>query len=355
MVTENRIGVYGGIDTHCDTHHVAVIDAIGRRLDDMQVPATPAGYRSAVKFLQAWPTLVAVGIECTGSYGAGVTRVARAAGIAVVEVNQPNRFDRRVRGKSDTLDAYSAAEAVLSGRATAAPKGGDGLVEALRVLRTSRSSALTARTATINQIKGMLITAPAAMRSSYQGLTNNKLMAALAASRPNSSPVTAAQATGYSLRLLARRWQMLTEQINDLAKHLERLLSERAPALMAVFGAGRDTIAQLLITAGDNPARLRSESAFAALAGVCPIPASSGRTNRHRLNRAGDRQANSALYHIVLVRIRYDQATRDYVARRTAQGRTKMEIIRCLKRYVARQLYPLICQTLQPPKVAAAA
>lgn len=228
MVTQNQVEVYGGIDTHSDTHHVAVIDALGRRLADIQVPAIPAGYHTAVKFLLSQPGLVAVGIECTGSYGAGMTRAAREAGLEVVEVNQPNRFDRRLRGKTDTLDAYSAAEAVLSGRATAAPKGGDALVEALRVLRTSRSSALTARTATINQIKGMLITAPAPVRSRYQRLSNAKLIAALAATRPNAVPVTATEATCYSLRLLARRWQMLTEQINDLAKHLERLLLDPA-------------------------------------------------------------------------------------------------------------------------------
>ena len=296
-----------------------------------------------------------MGIECTGSYGAAVTRAVREAGITVFEVNRPNRFDRRLHGKSDPFDAYSTAEAVLGGRASAAPKGGDGLVESLRVLRTSRSSALQARTATINQIKGMLITAPEDLRTRYKGLSTPKLIAALAASRPTPTPVTAAEATAYSLRLLARRWQALTGQIEDLAGHLQRLLDDHAPDLMRVFGCGRDTIAQLLITAGDNPDRLRSEAAFAALAGVCPIPASSGKTKRHRLNRAGDRQANSALYHIVMVRLRYNQETRDYVARRTAEGKTKMEIIRCLKRYLVRQLYPLIVETLHPRKEVAAA
>jgi transposase len=347
MVTDQALAVYGGIDTHADTHHVAVLDRTGRRLGDMQVPATSAGYRAALKFFSRWPGLSVVGIECTGSYGAGVTRAARTAGLRVVEVNRPNRFQRRLQGKTDTFDAYSAAEAVLSGRATAAPKGGDGLVESLRVLRTSRSSALSARTATINQIKAMLISAPDQLRSRYQGLSNIKLIAALVASRPTATPVTAAEATAYSLRLLARRWQGLTEQIQDLNTHLERLLSDHTPALMSVFGVGRDTAAQLLITAGDNPDRLRSEASFAALTGSCPVPASSGKTNRHRLNRAGDRQANSALYHVVIVRMRYDETTRAYVTRRTAEGRTKKEIIRCLKRYLVRQLYPLICQTLQ--------
>ncbi|AZL10491.1 IS110 family transposase [Brevibacterium aurantiacum] len=355
MMNDKQVKVYGGIDTHADTHHLAVIDQAGRRLADAQIPTTATGYQAALRFLGSWPGLVSVGIECTGSYGAAVTRVVREAGITVFEVNRPNRFDRRLHGKSDPFDAYSAAEAVLGGRVSAAPKGGDGLVESLRVLRTSRSSALQARTATINQIKGMLITAPEDLRTRYKGLSTPKLIAALAASRPTPTPVTAAEATAYSLRLLARRWQALTGQIEDLAGHLQRLLDDHAPDLMRVFGCGRDTIAQLLITAGDNPDRLRSEAAFAALAGVCPIPASSGKTKRHRLNRAGDRQANSALYHIVMVRLRYNQETRDYVARRTAEGKTKMEIIRCLKRYLVRQLYPLIVETLHPRKEVAAA
>ena len=355
MMNDKQVKVYGGIDTHADTHHLAVIDQAGRRLADAQIPTTATGYQAALRFLGSWPGLVSVGIECTGSYGAAVTRVVREAGITVFEVNRPNRFDRRLHGKSDPFDAYSAAEAVLGGRASAAPKGGDGLVESLRVLRTSRSSALQARTATINQIKGMLITAPEDLRTRYKGLSTPKLIAALAASRPTPTPVTAAEATAYSLRLLARRWQALTGQIEDLAGHLQRLLDDHAPDLMRVFGCGQDTIAQLLITAGDNPDRLRSEAAFAALAGVCPIPASSGKTKRHRLNRAGDRQANSALYHIVMVRLRYNQETQDYVARRTAEGKTKMEIIRCLKRYLVRQLYPLIVETLHPRKEVAAA
>lgn len=347
MVKHDGGPVYGGIDTHADTHHVAVIDVHGRPLGDVRVPATAAGYRQAVRFIGRWPVVAKVGVECTGSYGAGVTRELTAAGHTVIEVNRPNRFDRRARGKTDVFDAYSAAEAVLSGRAGAAPKGGDGLVEALRVLRTTRTSALRDRTATINQIKAMLIAGPEPLRARYRGLSNTGLTAALAATRPTTTPVTATEATAYALRVLARRYLLLSEQITDLTGH--------APALMAVFGAGPDTVAQLLITAGDNPDRLRSEAHFAALAGACPIPASSGKTNRHRLNRAGDRQANSALYHVVIVRMRYDPTTRDYVARRTAEGRTKMEIIRCLKRYLARQLYPLIRDVLQQPAAAAAA
>ncbi|MHA3947186.1 IS110 family RNA-guided transposase [Cellulomonas bogoriensis] len=355
MVKHKGVPVYGGIDTHADTHHVAVIDGHGRALGDVRVPATAAGYRQAVRFIGRWPQVAKVGVECTGSYGAGVTRELTAAGHTVIEVNRPNRFDRRARGKTDVFDAYSAAEAVLSERAVAAPKGGDGLVESLRVLRTTRTSALRERTATINQIKAMLIAGPEPLRARYRGLSNTRLTATLAATRPTSAPVTATEATAYALRVLARRYLLLSEQITDMTSHLRRLLDDHAPALMAVYGTGPDTVAQLLITAGDNPDRLRSEAHFAALAGVCPIPASSGKTNRHRLNRAGDRQANSALYHIVIVRMRYDPTTRDYVARRTSEGRTKMEIIRCLKRYLALQLYPLIRDVLQQPTTTTAA
>lgn len=355
MVTDSELPVYGGIDTHADTHHVAVCDRTGRPLGDLQVPATSAGYRDAVAFLRRWPSLDSVGIECTGSYGGGITRAVRATGLAVVEVNRPNRFQRRPQGKTDTFDAYSAAEAALSGRASAAPKGGDGLVESLRVLRTTRSSALTARTATINQIKAMLVAGPAELRERHQGLSNTKLVTVLAASRPPSTPVTAAEATAYSLRLLARRWRQLTEQIDDLTTHLQRLLTDHTPALIGVFGLGPDTAAQLLITAGDNPDRLRSEAAFAALTGSCPVPASSGKTTRLRLNRAGDRQANSALYHVIIVRMRYDETTRAYVQRRIAEGKTKKEIIRCLKRYLVRQLYPLIRDILQTNQPALSA
>ena len=184
MMRHDQGPVYGGIDTHADTHHVAVIDKHGRSLADMQVPATGAGYRRAVAFLRRWPVVAAVGVECTGSYGAAVTRELAAAGYRVLEVNLPNRFDRRARGKTDTFDAYSAAEAAMSGRASAVPKGADGFVEALRALRTTRSSALRERTATIKQIKAMLVAAAEQLRGRYRGLSNIKLVAALVSSRP---------------------------------------------------------------------------------------------------------------------------------------------------------------------------
>lgn len=337
-----------GIDTHADTHHLAVVTTYGRPLEDVELPATLDGYRQALDTVARYPLVDKVGIECTGSYGAGITREFTAAGYSVVEVNRPNRFDRRRQGKTDQFDAYAAAEAVLSGRAKAIPKSNDGLVQSLRVLRTTRSSAVRDRTATINQIKAMLVASPDSLREKYRGLTTAKLINALAATRPPAEPVTAAESTVVSLRLLARRYKFLGEQANDLTRQITRLLKEHAPALMDVYGAGPDSIAQLLITAGDNPERLHSERHFAALAGTSPIPASSGKTHRHRLNRGGDRQANSALHRIILVRMHYDQRTRDYVERRIAEGKTKREIMRCLKRYLARELFPLILSALKP-------
>lgn len=337
-----------GIDTHADTHHLAVATTYGRRLEDLTLPATSGGYRKALDTVAKYPIVDKIGIECTGSYGAGITRELTAAGYSVVEVNRPNRFDRRQQGKTDQFDAYAAAEAVLSGRATAILKSNDGLVQSLRVLRTTRSSAVRDRTATINQIKAMLVASPDSLREKYRGLTTAKLINALAATRPPAEPITATESTAVSLRLLARRYKFLNEQASDLTKQITRLLNEHAPALMNVYGAGPDSIAQVLITAGDNPERLHSERHFAALAGASPIPASSGKTSRHRLNRGGDRQANSALHRIILVRMHYDQRTRDYIERRIAEGKTKREVIRCLKRYLARELFPLIIDTLKP-------
>jgi transposase len=347
-----QANVYAGIDTHADSHHVAVIDEHGRALGDKGFPTTASGYRRIMEFLHGSGHVLAVGVECTGSYGAEITRVLAAGRFAVVEVNRPNRQQRRLRGKTDSLDAYSAAEAVMSGRATAAPKGRDGLVEALRTLRSARESAVRDRTATINQIKAMLTSAPESLRSGYRGLTTPRLVAVLALSRPPRQPVTAEECARYALRSLARRYRCLDEQAKDLTAQITRLLQAHAPAFMDVFGAGPDTVSQLLITAGDNPVRLRTQNHFAALTGTCPVPASSGKTTRHRLNRGGDRKANSALHHIVLVRMRYHQPTQDYLARRMAEGRSKREIMRCLKRYVARQIYPVLVQTLQPEKSA---
>jgi transposase len=335
--------VFGGVDTHSDTHTAAALDAAGAMLGTRQFPATGAGYTA----LQAWLTglgrVVRVGIEGTSSYGAGLATVLQAAGICVIEVDRPDRSTRRRQGKSDPIDAEAAARAVLAGRATGAAKAHDGVVECLRVLRIARSSARDQRADCMRRLKSLLVTAPDVLRTRLRGLTDTKLVTACAALRPDSTdaanPTTA---TKIALRALARRHTELTGELTDLDALIHPLVLEASPALLAVHGVGPEVAAQLLITVGDNPQRLHSDAAFAMLCGVAPLPASSGKTNHHRLNRGGDRQANNALWRIALCRMKTHEPTRAYVTRRTTEGLSKREIIRCLKRYISRDIYRIL-------------
>ncbi|MEU9339449.1 IS110 family transposase [Streptomyces sp. NPDC048290] len=335
----DEITVIGGIDTHTDAHQAAVIDTIGRHLATESFETTPDGYQRLLEWLRSHGELLAVGLEGTGTYGAEIARLLTANGVTIVEVDRPDRKARRDNGKSDPVDAYAAATAVLSGRATGTPKARNGIVEAIRTLRVARGSAVKARTQTINQIRTLIVTAPAAMREKLRGLATGELIDTLARSRPAGDLADPACAARVTLRRLARRYQLLCEEITDADKEIGPLVTQAAPRLVALPGIGPETAGQLLTSAGDNPDRLKSEASFAHLCGAAPVPASSGRTNRHRLNRGGDRQANKALHTIVLVRMRYDQRTREYVARRTAEGMTRKDIIRCLKRFVAREVY----------------
>ncbi len=339
--------VTGGVDTHKDTHVAAVIDHLGRELATQSFPTTTAGYQQLLDWMRTFGTIERVGIEGTGSWGAALTRHLHTAGIDVTEINRTNRQHRRRHGKTDPADAVPAARACLAGLDAGTPKTGDGPVEAIRMLRIARRSAVQTRTRTMNQIRAVLDTAPTSIRDRYRHLTPTKLTAALARIRPDQTDIAAVDvAAAIALRCLARRWRFLTDQIVELDIHLEHLVTTTAPNLIGVRCVGVGSAAALLIAAGDNPQRLGSEAAFAALCGVNPIPASSGKTVRYRLNRAGNRDANAALFVIVLARMSHDQRTRDYVARRTAEGRTKREIIRILKRYVARELYPILVDDL---------
>lgn len=344
-MTHDGPQITGGVDTHGLTHHAAVIDTVGRHLADCEFPATIRGYRDLLDWMRGHGALTAVGVEGTGAYGAELARVLTAAGVTVVDVDRPDRKTRRMKGKSDPIDAYAAATAVLSGRATGIPKSRDGVVEAVRVLRIARRSAVKARTQAMNQIRGLLFSAPALLREQVAGLERAALIRTLARLRPGddlSRPLAAARA---SLRRLARRHQALDTEIAELDTEIGPLVKQAAPALLELFGVGPETAGQLLASAGDNPERMRSEGAFAHLAGVAPIPASSGRTHRHRLNRGGDRAANNALHTIVLTRMRFDERTRAYVERRTKQGLNKKDIMRCLKRFVAREVYRALTST----------
>jgi len=340
---DSQIQVFGGVDTHSDTHTAAALDAAGAMLDAKQFPATAAGYTTLLAWLRSLGCVVRVGIEGTSSYGAGLVAVLRAVGICVIEVDRPDRSTRRRSGKSDPIDAEAAARAVLAGRATGAAKTHDGVVECLRVLRIARSSARDQRADCMRRLKSLLVTAPEPLRGQLRGLSDTRLVATGAALRPDTSDAAnPATATRIALRALARRHTELTSELADLDKLIHPLVAQANPTLLAVHGVGPEVAAQLLITAGDNPDRLHSEAAFAMLCGAAPLPASSGKTNRHRLNRGGDRQANNALWRIALCRMKTHAPTRDYVARRTTEGLSKPEIIRCLKRYIARDIYRIL-------------
>ena len=327
-----------GVDTHQDRHVAVAIDRQGVRLGQVYAPATSSGYSELERWSRSLGDLPTFGIEGTGSYGAGIARFLTGRGHTVVEVNRPDRSTRYRKGKSDPTDAEMAARSVLAGVAHATPKSGQGEVEMIRMLKSTRDSAVKARTQAINQMKALVVTAPAQLREILDGLSVSALVARCGNLRPGrlDGPTAAAK---HALRSLARRHRQLSEEIHDLETELAQLTRVASPNLVCIFGIGPDTAATLLVTAGSNPQRLHSEAAFAALCGGSPIPASSGKTNRHRLNRGGDRQANAALHRIVVVRLRHDHRTKQYMLRHTAEGMSKTEVIRCLKRYVAREVF----------------
>ena len=335
-----------GVDTHRDQHVSVAIDGRGVRLGERHVPTTTRGYEELERWSRGLGEIRAFGIEGTGSYGAGIARFMTGRGYTVIEVNRPDRSVRYRKGKSDPTDAEMAARSVLAGVADAIPKSGEGEVEMIRMLKSARDSAIKARTQAGNQMKALVVTAPAELREMLDGLTISALSKRCRSFRPSRlyDPKTAAK---YALRSLASRYRQLSDEVRHLEAEIERLTRSIAPALVNTFGVGLDTAATLLIAAGSNPDRLRSEAAFASLCGVNSIPASSGRTNRHRLNRGGDRQANAALYRMVLVRLSHDPRTQAYMRRRTAEGMSKRDVIRCLKRYVAREVYSAIQKPAQ--------
>jgi transposase len=335
--------VFGGIDTHKDMHVAALLDGAGMVLGTTEFPTTCAGYRQLLGWMHTAGPIARVGVEGTGSYGAGICRQLTAAGVEVVEVNRPDRSQRRRRGKSDVLDAVAAAEAARSGTRIAIPKSRDGQVEALRVLRLTRASAVKARTKAFQQLDQLLVTAPEGLRDQLRGLTKMELIRSGAAWRPKrhdaADPVVA---TRIGLQKLARRYLHLDEEISDFDVLLEGMVTELAPQLVAAFGVGTETAGQILVTVGDNPDRVHSEAAFAMLCGVAPLPASSGKTQRHRLNRGGDRQANRALHVIATTRKRWDARTQGYLKKKTAEAHTEREATRSLKRHIAREVYQLL-------------
>ena len=333
------VGITGGVDTHADVHVAAAIDDNGGLLGIESFPADEVGYEGLLGWLVGFGPVTRIGVEGTGSWGVGLTRFLTGQDIIVVEVDRPNRQTRRKQGKSDPTDAVSAARAALSGEATVTPKSRDGRVEEMRVLLVARRSAREQRIQSLNQLRHLVFTAPEEIRVRFKDRPKRGLVTEAANMRPHkgSDPIT--YRTNLVIRNLARRIKSLDTEMRTIDRTLRSLIEETAPALLEMYGVGVDTAATLLVTAGDNPDRLHSERSWAHLCGVTPLPASSVKVTRHRLNRGGDRQANAALYRVVLTRMSSDEKTRRYVTRRREKGLSTAEIMRCLKRYVARQTY----------------
>lgn len=336
-----QAGLVAGIDTHKDTHHVAVIDEFGRPVIDQEFSASAAGYGKVVDLFTHLGHVVKVGVEGTGSYGAGIARVLTREGFKVIEVMRTNRQARRRRGKSDPLDAHQAAMAVLSGAEDTTPKSGDGPVEAMRILLAERRSTIKAKTQIMNQVHSLLITTHDEIRVRYRHLTGMNLIKTLARTRPGTTMIPSPKHIAkQSLKRLAQRYVVLDEQVQLIDAQLHELVQQANPRLLQIFGVGPLGAATLLVAAGDNPQRLRSKAAFAAMVGVAPIPASSGQRTRHRLSRGGNRRANAAIHQIVMLRMRHkDPRTMTYFERRRAENLTDRDIIRCLKRYIANEVY----------------
>jgi len=334
--------LYAGIDTHKDMHVVAVIDHLGKLVETRSWPTNSAGYKNMWEWMGSLGAIAVLGVEGTGSYGAGVTRYLQDHGAVIKEVNRPNRQMRRQRGKTDAVDAEAAARAVLAGYATGDPKTQDGIVESIRLHRLMLVTFRKERTALINTLRNVLLTGPAGLRQQLEPLSSETLFRRCSRLRVvgnMSEPVGAARLT---LRTLARHIIELGTQLGEIRARLTDLATQANPELMSAKGVGVDTASTLLVAAGDNPERLRNEASFAAFCGVSPIEASSGKNSRHRLNRGGNRQANNALWRVAMVRLQTDQRTQQYAARKRAEGKTPRHTLRCLKRFIVRDIYRIL-------------
>jgi transposase len=337
-IVETERRVTGGVDTHADVHMTAVVDHVGGVLGVEAFETTETGCQRLVGWLRSHGEVGLVGVEGTGSYGAGLARYLDRAGIEVVEVDRPNRQVRHREGKSDPVDAVTAARAALSGQALGRPKSRNGGVEAIRVLSVARRSATAERIVALNQLRHLCFTADDPIRRRFDKLSVARLTATAAAMKPRHAD-TVRHATLLAIRTLARRVRYLDAELVELTRVMKPLVERVAPGLLGMYGVGYDVAAKLLMAAGDNPERLSCEAAFANMCGVAPLEASSGKIVRHRLNRGGNREANNALYCVVITRLASHQPTKNYVARRRAEGKSIGEIVRVLKRYVAREAF----------------
>jgi transposase len=333
-----------GVDTHLDEHVLAVVVApSGAVIARRSVHASARGYATALRFAaEAANGARAWAIEGSGHYGAGLARHLASRGETVFEISRTPRTERRLRGKDDALDAARTARAALASETLALPRSGERR-EALRLLLVARRSAVDVRREALGQLRGVIVTAPDQLRHELQGLPVGRLLERCSGMRRSRSASTDELATRLVLRSLARRINAATTEAAELEHELLAHVRALAPRLLDEPGVGPIVAAQLIVT-WSHPGRVRSEAAFARLAGVAPIPASSGKTTRHRLSRGGDRQLNRALHTVILHRRQHDPATKDYIARRIAEGKSRRDATRLLKRYLARHLYRLLQQ-----------
>lgn len=350
MMADDRPGqVFGGVDTHAGVHVAAAVDLVGRVLGSESFPVSGEGYERLLGWLRGHGELARVGVEGTGSYGAGLTRFLAGQDVVVAEVSRPDRQRRRRHGKSDPVDAVSAALAALRGDC-GIPKSGTGAAESVRALKVARRGAVKARTQAGNQLRDLVITAPAVLREQLQDL-GDAARAAAAAAFTCGDAADAAEGMKAAMASVAGRWRAADAEVTRLDAALAGLIARTAPAgFLDRQGVGTQSASALIAATGDNPGRVRAEAGFAAMCGVSPVDCSSGKQERHRLNRGGDRQANSAIWRIVITRMRYDPRTRAYVAKRTGEGKTRKEIIRALMRYVAREVWKAL---VRPARAAA--
>jgi len=332
-----------GVDTHKEAHTVAVVSSVTGGVSGIEShPASRSGYAGMVEFADGYSDASdrAWAIEGTGSYGAGLTAFLKDRGEWVIEVDRPGRHRDRDRSKSDSLDAVRAARDALGRKQWAQPRAG-GEREALRVLLAVRDGAVKDRTRAINQLKGTIVTAPDELRAKLRRADGARLLKACTGLRIRGEQPSEYQATVLAIKRLAARIRRLEAEIRDHERDIAAITGRVCPRLEAQPGLGPLTAAQAYVS-WSHHGRCRSEAAFAKLGGAAPIPASSGEVVRFRLNRGGDRQLNRALHTIAITRARYDTRTKEYVARRVAEGKSEREVRRCLKRYIARQIFRIL-------------
>lgn len=332
-----------GVDTHKEVHVAAAVDWRGTLIDEQSFATTRQGYRQLEAWARSLGEVLRVGVECSGSYGSGPTGHLMKSGFQVLEAAFPDRAVGRKRGEDDSIGAEMAAEAAFTGARTATPKAGDGMVEALRMLQKTRKAAVAARRSALQTIRAIMISAPEELRDRLRGMTRMQLIRHLVATRPDATDFrTPTGSARVSLKGPARRCIGLDDEMGELDDMIEAVLRDVAPMLVELKCVGAQSAAQIMVAVGDNPGRLKSEASFAMLCGVAPVPVSSGMTYRHRLNRGGDRDANSAIHIIAIGRLRTDERTQAHIAKKLSEGHTKLEAIRCLKRYIAREIYYVV-------------